>query len=128
MAAVLKTANPQGFVGSNPTPSATNVSTNRAQPPPKLGRRLVEDGASIAAWLQHSPSDIEETQSAPMRTGRVPRTAKIARVVLAGALSDAVRDRLVPHNVAKLARPLRVQRPGLRLLSWSQARELLEAR
>jgi hypothetical protein len=47
-AAVLKTADPQGFVGSNPTPSATTPSAGDAH---EAGRRNAKHAAQWRATL-----------------------------------------------------------------------------
>ena len=72
-----------------------------------------------------TPTDVEHMQARLMAAGRAPRTAKIARLVLSSAIGDAVRDGLVPRNVAKLARPPRVERPEQRVLTAPQARALM---
>jgi integrase len=64
-------------------------------------------------------------QAHVMKGGRSARTARMARIVLASALGDAVRDGLVARNAAKLARPPRVERPELRVLGAEQVRRFL---
>ena len=72
-----------------------------------------------------TPTDVEHMQARLMAGGKAPRTARIARLVLSAALGDAVRDGLVARNVAKLARPPRVERPELSVLSAGEARRLV---
>ncbi len=74
-----------------------------------------------------TPTDVERMQELMMISGRAPRTAKAARTVLALALGDAVRDGLIPRNVAKLARPPRIERSELAVLTAPQARTLIGA-
>ena len=56
MAAVLKTANPQGFVGSNPTPSArAQFASTRNHPPlpnapHRNDRSCTYSGVTIGLW------------------------------------------------------------------------------
>lgn len=80
-------------------------------------------GAITLAQL--TPTEVEAMQAQIMRTGRSARTARMARIVLASALGDAVRDGLVARNAAKLARPPRVERPELRVLTADEVREFL---
>ena len=54
------------------------------------------------------PADVERMTTAIIASGRSPRTAASARVILRRALGDALRDGLVRRNVASLARPPRV--------------------
>ena len=52
-----------------------------------------------------APADVERLTAKIIASGRAPRTAQLARVVLRRALQDAVRDGVVHRNVAALARP-----------------------
>jgi integrase len=76
-----------------------------------------------------SPSDVEHMTAWVVETGRSPRTASHARVILRRALADAVRDGVVHRNVAALARPPRVPartiEPGRDYLDTAQLRRLL---
>jgi integrase len=64
-------------------------------------------------------------------TGRSPRIAALTRVVFRRALQDALRDGLVPRNVAALARPPHVPSrsldAGRDYYSTDDARRLLSA-
>ncbi|MGC8635248.1 MAG: tyrosine-type recombinase/integrase [Candidatus Limnocylindrales bacterium] len=55
-----------------------------------------------------TPADVERMTTAIIASGRSPRTAVLARVILRRALGDALRDGMVARNVAALARPPRV--------------------
>jgi integrase len=72
-----------------------------------------------------TPTDVEGMQAQLLATNRAPRTAKVARLVLSAALADAVRDGLVGRNVARLARPPRVERQEMKVLSAADARQLV---
>src|SRR6266508_2401187 len=87
---------------------------------PAIGRR---------ALARLSPADVEAMTAGVVASGRSPRTASHARVILRRALGDALRDGLVHRNVAALARPPRVEartiEPGRDYLTAAQLRELL---
>jgi integrase len=78
-----------------------------------------------------TPSDVERMTTELIASGRSPRTASHARVILRRALADALRDGAVPRNVASLARPphvvSRTIEPGRDYLPATQLRTLLEA-
>jgi integrase len=74
-----------------------------------------------------TPSDVEAMQASLVEAGRAARTARTARIILSAALADAVRDGAIPRNVARLARPPRVERPDLAVLTASDVQALLAA-
>lgn len=74
-----------------------------------------------------TPSDVEAMTSGMVAGGKSPTTAVHARVILRRALADAVRDGLVPRNVAALARPPRKVRRELAYLDTAALRRLLDA-
>jgi integrase len=65
--------------------------------------------------------------SARMSAGSAPASVRLIHSVLHGALADAVRQRLVPRNVAEFARPPRLQHQEMIVLSPDEARALLTA-
>jgi integrase len=71
----------------------------RAYIKPALGRVRLD---------RMTPADVERMTAGIMTSGRSPRTAFHARVILRRALADAVRDGQVHRNVAALARAPRV--------------------
>jgi len=85
---------------------------------PHLGRITLE---------RLAPSDVERMTSQLIASGRSPRTASHARVVLRSALQDAVRDGVIERDVASLARPPKVGRRELDYLTPAQIRKLLDA-
>lgn len=76
-----------------------------------------------------TPSDVERMTGGLIASGRSPRTASHARIILRRALADALRDGLVHRNAAALARAPRVPRrtiePGRDYLEADQLRRLL---
>ena len=74
-------------------------------------------GALALASL--SPADVQAFLNAKSASGLSPRTVGYLRGVLRGALAHAERTDLVTRNVARLARPPRIPRMGVDLLSGS---------
>lgn len=74
-----------------------------------------------------TPSDVEGMTGGMVAAGKSPTTAVHARIILRRALADAVRDGLVPRNVAALARPPRKVRHELAYLDTAALRRLLDA-
>ena len=78
-----------------------------------------------------TPADVEHMTAGLIESGRSPRTAAHARVILRKALGDAERDGTVHRNVAALARPPRVPgrtiEPGRDYLEGTDLRRLLAA-
>jgi integrase len=81
-------------------------------------------GTHILKMLQ--PSHVEHMMNRMVRDGLSPRTANHARVTLRLALKDAERDGLVTRNAAALARPPRVERKEMTVLSADETRVLLD--
>lgn len=75
---------------------------------------------------QLTPSDVERMTAGMVRGGLSPTSARGARAVLRMILRDAERDGLVARNVAALARPPRIERHELRVLTAEQTRQLLD--
>lgn len=78
-----------------------------------------------------TPTDVERMTAGLIASGRSPRTAALARIVLRRALADAQRDGLVHRNAAALARPPRVPSRSLTAgrdyLTASDLRRLVSA-
>ena len=74
-----------------------------------------------------TPLDVERMTSALVGRGLSARTAAHARAILRRALADAERDGLVVRNVARLARPPRVEQREMRALTPAEVRLLTEA-
>jgi integrase len=87
---------------------------------PALGKRPL---------VKLTPADVERMTAGLIASGKAPRTAAHARVILRRALGDAMRDGLLHRNVAALARAPRVSgrtiQPGRDYLDTEQLRRLL---
>jgi integrase len=59
--------------------------------------------------------------------GMEPKSANAIRQTLSVALNDAVRDELVPRNIAALAKPARVERKEVEPLTLEEAHKFLAA-
>jgi integrase len=68
---------------------------------------------------------LDALYSARMNTGAAPASVRLIHSVLHGALADAVRQRLIPRNVAEFARPPRLQDQEMNVLAPEEARALL---
>lgn len=73
-----------------------------------------------------TPSAVERLMGTMLSKGLSPSTARAARTTLGQILHDAQRDGLIVRNVASLARPPRVERRELRILTADETRQLLE--
>lgn len=82
-------------------------------------------GSRTLAELQ--PRDVEKMTADMVERGLSPTTAAGCRTTLRKALGDAVRDGLVPRNVAALARPPRQQGRVVEYLTRDELRKLLAA-
>lgn len=80
----------------SPTTAASHESYVRVHLIPHLGDRMLE---------QLSVDDVERMLDRMIATGSKPATARKARSTLSRALTDAVRRRRLPVNVAKQAEP-----------------------
>lgn len=74
-----------------------------------------------------TPRDVETMTADMLGRGLAPRSAAGCRTTLRKALADAVRDGLVPRNVAALARPPRVPGREVEYLTRAELRKLLDA-
>ena len=72
------------------------------------------------------PTSVERMTAAMIGRGLSPTTARGARTTLRMILRDAERDGIVARNVAALARPPRLVRHELRVLTAAETRQLLE--
>jgi integrase len=72
------------------------------------------------------PTSVERMTAAMIGRGLSPTTARGARTTLRMILRDAERDGIVARNVAALARPPRLVRHELRVLSAAETRRFLE--
>ena len=79
-----------------------------------------------AALAQLTPTSVERMTAAMIGRGLSPTTARGARTTLRMILRDAERDGIVARNVAALARPPRLVRHELRVLTAAETRRLLE--
>lgn len=70
-------------------------------------------------------ADVETMTARMLRRGLAPNTAALARRVLVACLSDAERDERIPRNVARSARPPRVEDRDRRRLTPVEVRRLL---
>ena len=73
-----------------------------------------------------TPTSVERMTAGMIRRGLSPSTARGARTTLRILFRDAERDGLAARNVAALARPPRVTRHELRVLSADETRRLLD--
>jgi len=74
-----------------------------------------------------TPADVEKFLAERRGAGLAPRTVHHLRAVLRNALKKAVRNRLIPYNVAAEADPPRVPRVEMKTFDRDQVRQLLEA-
>jgi integrase len=74
-----------------------------------------------------SPQHVREFLNTKLASGLSARTVKHLLVTLRGALAVAVKDGLLPRNVATVVDPPRVPRPDIHFLTPEQARAFLEA-
>jgi integrase len=72
------------------------------------------------------PTSVEHMTAGMIGRGLSPTTARGARTTLRMILRDAERDGIVARNVAALARPPRLVRHELRVLTAAETRRLLE--
>jgi integrase len=79
-----------------------------------------------ATLAQLTPTLVERMTAAMIGRGLSPTTARGARTTLRMILRDAERDGIVARNVAALARPPRLVRHELRVLTAAETRLLLE--
>jgi integrase len=79
-------------------------------------------GISLAAL---TPNDVRALIQNRLADGCAPRTVGYTVTVLRMALKQAVRDGLIPRNVAVLVDPPRVVRQEIRALTATEARRLL---
>ena len=82
-------------------------------------------GSRTLAELQ--PRDVERMTAGMVEKGLSPTTAAGCRTTLRKALGDALRDGLVPRNVAALARPPRQEGRTVEYLTRDELRKLLDA-
>jgi integrase len=75
---------------------------------------------------QLTPTSVERMTASMIRRGLSPTTARGARTTLRMILRDAERDGLVARNVAALARPPKMIRHELRVLTADETRRLLD--
>jgi integrase len=91
-------------------------------------RLYIVPNIGTIALAKVTPSDVERMTQRVISSGRSPRTAAHARVILRRALADAQRDGAVHRNVAALARAPRVERrviePGRDYLTPPQLNRL----
>jgi integrase len=73
-----------------------------------------------------TPTSVERMTAGMIRRGLSPTTARGARTTLRMILRDAERDGIVARNVAALARPPRIIRHELRVLTADETRRLLD--
>ncbi|GAB4327399.1 MAG: site-specific integrase [Dehalococcoidia bacterium] len=73
------------------------------------------------------PEHVEKMLDAMATRGLSPRTRAHARAVLRTALAWGERDGRVARNAARLSTPPHIERPEMRVLSASEARQLVEA-
>ena len=85
---------------------------------PDLGQRRLD---------QIRPSDVETLIVAKRKAGLAPSSVRTIYTVLRAALDVAVRDGLVPTNVAAVVRRPTIGRREAAFLSPAQARQLLDA-
>jgi len=76
--------------------------------------------------VQLTPTSVERMTAGMIRRGLSPTTARGARTTLRLILRDAERDGLVARNSAALARPPRIERHELRVLSAEETRRLID--
>ncbi len=74
-----------------------------------------------------SPRHIETMLAALLGAGMEPKSANAIRQTLSVALNDAVRDEIVPRNIAALAKPARVERKEVEPLTLEEAQRFLAA-
>ena len=79
-----------------------------------------------ATLTELTPTSVERMTAAMIGRGLSPTTARGARTTLRMILRDAERDGIVARNVAALARPPRLVRHELRVLTAAETRRLLE--
>jgi len=73
-----------------------------------------------------TPSAVERLMGTMLAKGRSGSTARAVRTTLGQVLHDAQRDGLIARNVASLARPPRVERRELRILTADETRQVLD--
>ena len=74
-----------------------------------------------------TPQHVQEYLNAKLASGLAAHTVRYQHAILRRVLGQAERWKLVPHNVAKLVTPPRVERPDIPILTLEQARQLLQA-
>jgi len=73
-----------------------------------------------------TPSAVEHLMGQMQARGLSPSTARAIRTTLGQILHDAQRDGLIVRNAASLARPPRVERHELRILTADQTRQMID--
>lgn len=76
----------------------------------------------IQLWRHH----IEKMCQEKVAAGMSPRTARHLRAVLRAALEDAIRDKHITQNAAKLARPVKMEEEDRPILTEEGARHLIQ--
>ena len=73
-----------------------------------------------------TPSAVERVMGTMVRQGKSASTARAVRTTLGQVLHDAQRDGLINRNVASLARPPRMERHEMKILTAEQTRVVLD--
>jgi len=89
-------------------------------------RSYILPAIGAAALAQLTPTSVERMTAAMIGRGLSPTTARGARTTLRMILRDAERDGVVARNVAALARPPRLVRHELQVLTADETRRLLD--
>ncbi len=70
-------------------------------------------------------SHLDQLYGARLDAGAAPSYVRLIHAMFHGALADAVRQHLIPRNVAELARPPRIRRKEMVVLPPEQAHQLI---
>jgi integrase len=89
-------------------------------------RDYIQPALGALRLREIAPSAVERLMASMLRQGKSASTAKAVRTTLGQILHDAQRDGLVLRNAASLARPPRVERHELRILTAEETRKLLD--
>ncbi|MGD0123485.1 MAG: tyrosine-type recombinase/integrase [Candidatus Limnocylindrales bacterium] len=73
-----------------------------------------------------TPSGVERLMGTILKKGRSASTARAVRTTLGQVFHDAQRDGLIVRNAASLARPPRVERRELRILTAAETHRMIE--
>jgi integrase len=73
-----------------------------------------------------TPSGVERLMGTILKKGRSASTARAVRTTLGQVLHDAQRDGLIVRNAASLARPPRLERRELRILTADETHRMIE--